>query len=88
MSRSYYKSGDYNAACDRCGRKFKASELRLTWDGLRVCQADWEPRHSQERVRASKDDQSVPWSRPWPASGTEEFEITYPYLDLPASTSY
>ena len=29
--------GDWNAICDRCGFKFKASELKKTWDNLYVC---------------------------------------------------
>ena len=31
----YYKSGDWLAICDSCGRKFKASQLRERWDGFK-----------------------------------------------------
>jgi hypothetical protein len=55
----YYKDGDNNATCDRCGKPFKASQLRRTWDNLWVCDRDWEPRHPQDYVRGVKDDQSV-----------------------------
>ena len=60
----YYKAGDNNATCDRCGKPFKASQLKKTWDNLWVCQADWEPRHPQDYVKGVKDEQSVKISRP------------------------
>ncbi len=60
----YWKHGDHNAICDTCGFKFKASELKKTWDNMYVCSKDFEPRHPQDFVRGKKDDQSVPWSRP------------------------
>lgn len=64
MSRGWiYKSGDWNAICDSCGRKFKASQLKQRWDGFMVCKDDWEPRHEQDFVRARMDKISVPWVR-------------------------
>lgn len=59
--------GDWNAICDVCGFKYKASQLRDRWDGLKVCKEDWEPRHPQDFIRAPKDDQSVAWTRSEPA---------------------
>lgn len=58
--------GDWNATCDVCGFKYKASDLQERWDGLMVCDEDWEERHPQDFLRESRveDDQSVPWSRP------------------------
>lgn len=47
-----YKPGDYNAICDGCGFKFKASMLKKRWDGYMVCEKDWEPRHPQDLVEA------------------------------------
>jgi hypothetical protein len=64
MGNDYYKPGDWNCVCDRCGFQYKASELKKTWDGLMVCPKDYEPRHPQDFVRGVKDDQSVPWSKP------------------------
>ena len=58
--------GDWNATCDMCGKKFKASMLRDRWDGAKVCQRDWEPRHPQDFARGVPDGQAVPWSRPAP----------------------
>jgi len=63
----YFKPGDWNAICDSCGYKYKASELRLRWDGFRVCPKDFELRHPQDLLRGVKDKQSTPWSRPEPA---------------------
>jgi hypothetical protein len=62
----YYKSGTYNGICDRCGSKFKFSDLKLEWDGLYVCTANgcWEARQPQDYVKGVRDDMSVPVSRP------------------------
>ena len=73
---NYLKLGDYNAICDRCGFKFKASELRKTWEGFMVCQKDFETRHPQDLLRARKEDTSVPWTRP---EQTDTF-ITVDYI--------
>lgn len=64
MSKSYLRLGSWNAICDRCGRKFKAYQLRKTWDGLMVCEDDWETRHPQELLRTVKDTQKLPWTKP------------------------
>jgi hypothetical protein len=62
--------GDWNALCDSCGRKFKASSLKKRWDGLIVCREDWEQRHPQDLLRVQREQISVPWSRPYPAEDT------------------
>lgn len=62
--RDYYKRGEWNAICDRCGAKFKSGEMRMEWDNLWVCKECWEPRQPQDFVRGLKDDQTVPISRP------------------------
>ena len=59
-----YKRGDWNAVCDACGQRYPASALRKRWDGLMVCNKDWETRHPQEFVKARVDEQTVPWTRP------------------------
>lgn len=63
-----YIKGDWNAICDECGRRFRASHLRKRWDGLMVCQQDFEQRHPQDFVRAKVDIQTVPWTRPEPSA--------------------
>lgn len=70
MKRTWFTSGDWNAICDVCGSKFKASELIQRWDGLMVCQKDWEMRHPQELVRPIPDQQKLPWTRP---ESTDQF---------------
>lgn len=71
--RDYYKPGDWNAICDRCGFKFKASELIEDWQGFRVCVHDFETRHPQDFVKAVRDKIYVPWTRIEPAVGMAEF---------------
>lgn len=73
------KLGDWNAICDQCGRKTKASQMTKRWDGLMVHRDPsfgcFEHRHPQDFVRARPDDQSVPWSRP---EATDVFvSVTY-----------
>ena len=65
---TYYRAGDWNVICDRCGSKRYASETKHEWTGLVVC-ADgcWEPRNEQDFVRGVADQQVVPFSRPEPA---------------------
>lgn len=64
MPRNYWVNGDWNAICDCCGFKFKASQLRKDWKGEYRCMSCWETRHPQELLRVPKDDPSVPWARP------------------------
>lgn len=61
---TYFRMGDHNAICDVCGFKYKFSQLLKNWQNLYVCKKCWEPRHPQDFVRAVKDRQSVPVSRP------------------------
>lgn len=63
----YYASGDWNAVCYECGRKFKASQLKRHWQGYYVCAKHWEPRHPQDFVRGVQDVQTPPWTQPMPA---------------------
>ena len=56
--------GEWNAICDQCGRRFKASDLRENWRGLRVCPEDWEPRHPADFFRIPGEKITVPFARP------------------------
>jgi hypothetical protein len=60
------RSGGHYVICDECGFKIRASESRKRWDGMRVCQQDWEPRHPQDFVRGRRDRQAVANARPEP----------------------
>ncbi len=62
--RPRWDSGDWLAICDSCGRKYKASSLRLRWDGLMVCQQDFEMRQPQDFVHGVADQIAPPWTRP------------------------
>lgn len=62
----YLALGDWNATCDMCGKKFKASMLKARWDGAMVCSYDFEMRQPQDFVRGVPDPQALPWTRPMP----------------------
>ena len=42
-----------------CGRKYKSNEIRKRWDGLLVCDEDWEPRHPQDFVRGIQEKSNI-----------------------------
>lgn len=72
--------GQWNVVCDRCGTYQKSGDVTKTWDGLIVCKPEikrgcFEPRHPQDFVRAVKDDQSVPFTRPDP--GDRFVDVTF-----------
>ena len=79
------KLGDWNAICDRCGFKFKASELKKTWDNLYVCEDDWEPRHPMDFLRGRPDDSSTPWNRP---EGTDSAGVDIEGNPFPPTYTY
>ena len=62
--KNSYDPGLWEAICDVCGRKFKASSLQKRWDGLMVCPGDYETRQPQDFVRGVADTQVPPWTRP------------------------
>lgn len=61
-----HRSGsyEYNAICDICGWKYKASELRLRWDGWMVCDADYETRNILDFYRTRNDSHKLPFIAP------------------------
>jgi len=62
--RNWLDLGNWNGICDSCGRKVKASQLRKRWDGLQVCEEDYETRHPSDFLRVQREQISVPWVRP------------------------
>lgn len=58
-ARDYYAKGQWNCWCPVCGFKRKSGEMRLRWDGVYVCEQDWEPRQPQDFVRGHADKQQV-----------------------------
>ncbi len=80
-----YKKGQWNVICDSCGFEFKSSELRKRWDGLMVCEQDFELDHPQKHLRVHEDSSSVPWVRDEPADTFVEVCYLYErsaYADL------
>ncbi len=75
--KNFLVLGEWNAQCDRCGLKKKASSLRLEWTGLRVCEDTcWEVRHPQTLIRVPQEDVATPWARP---EGQDTFiTVSYP----------
>ena len=61
-----FVSGEWAAICDVCGWKYKASELKERWDGLRVCEPDWEPKPSQLIQPKFREQLTVPYVAPEP----------------------
>ena len=60
----YYKKGEWNVTCDRCGAKRKSGKIRREWNNLLVCERCFEERHPQDFIKIIKDDQTVPFYRP------------------------
>lgn len=83
MPQNYLRLGDWNAICDVCGFKFKASQLRKRWDNLMVCKQDWEPRHPQDYIHGFEDNSAVPWARPEP----EDYFIPFNYICTPEGST-
>lgn len=64
--KDFFKLGDWNARCDQCYLKCKASEMFLRWDNARVCWRCMEIRNPQDFVRGVPDKMAPPWTRPTP----------------------
>jgi hypothetical protein len=62
--------------------KFKSTEIRKRWDGLMVCDKDWEADHPQKYLRVRSDKISVPYVRE--ESIDEQLYVCYIY----AGTAY
>ena len=74
------KKYEWNAICDRCAFEYKNWQLKKEWTGLMVCDGPgtnncWEARHPQDFLRARKESNKLPWTRP----ETEDtyIEVTY-----------
>lgn len=56
-------SYEYNALCDICQFKFKASQLKKRWDGYMVCEKDFEFRHPLDFYTTRNDAHLLPFVR-------------------------
>lgn len=61
-----FVAGQWNAICDRCGFKFKSGELKKDWQGLMVCDKDFETRHPQTLIKIPTEKAFPEWTRPRP----------------------
>jgi len=43
--------GNWKVACHVCGMWFPSGEIKKRWDGLLVCDKDWETRHPQTLIK-------------------------------------
>lgn len=66
MSNHYFKSGQWNVICDVCGKRYKIGQVRKRWDGLIVCDQDFEQDHPQKYLRVRETGQAVPIIRDEP----------------------
>jgi hypothetical protein len=65
MGRSdFFRPGSWNNVCQQCGLVFKAEDISLEWDGLRVCPKCLDYRHPQELVRPVVDPTPPRWTSP------------------------
>jgi len=60
----FYDHGNPNMICDKCGQKFKKSEMREQWDHTWACPFDYEERQPQDKLKAFPDNQSIEDPRP------------------------
>lgn len=65
--QTYYKSGSWNVICQVCGRKYKAEQIKKRWDGLLVCEEDYEERNILDFLRTQPERQDVPYQSNEPA---------------------
>lgn len=66
QNNDYYAKGQWNVICDVCGFKLKSGKVRKRWDGLMVCERDWERDHPQKFLRVRPEHIVPPFVRPDP----------------------
>ena len=61
-----YALGKFSQAqCDRCGFVYKYLEMKMEWNGLKVCPECYEPRQPQDTpARISSDPETLYQARP------------------------
>jgi|TARA_B110000285_G_scaffold216891_1_gene264631 hypothetical protein len=61
-----YASGKFALAlCDRCSFEYKLNELKKEWNGSKVCQECYEPKHPQlEPPTVTSDPEALYQARP------------------------
>lgn len=60
--------GTWACICDSCGFRFPSDKLKRRWDGLMVCNADYELRHPQDFIKVREETLVPSYTRPYPAA--------------------
>lgn len=60
-----WEKGKWKVICDVCGWEFYSDEVKKRWDGLLVCEKDFEHDHPQKYLRVNSDPKPLPadWIR-------------------------
>lgn len=58
--------GTWNIICDVCGFQFLNTEVMRRWDGLIVCEKDFEVKHPSLSFRVPRENVTPPFVRPPP----------------------
>jgi len=54
-----YQAGNHWNVCQRCGFDMRLSDSTIEWNGLKVCNDCWEPRHPLDFAQAHPEDTSA-----------------------------
>ena len=65
--------GTWKVVCDVCGVQHPSSRVKKRWDGLMVCEKDWEPRHPQTLYRYHPHTSVPDFIRPEPPNQFVQF---------------
>jgi predicted HicB family RNase H-like nuclease len=63
MSQQGRWPGTWRVICDVCGFEFPSDKVQKRWDGLIVCEKDFEHKHPQLSIRARRETSGVPFAR-------------------------
>lgn len=55
------KRGIWQVTCAVCGFDFDSDRVKKRWDGVYVCEEDWEPRNILDFFKVRKEDLTVPF---------------------------
>lgn len=84
-----WELGKWLVICQVCGWKKPSDQIKRRWDGVLVCEEDFETRHPQEFVRPRPDEQKVPFTNPEPTDTFVDvtFDQTGAHHDIPSGTN-
>lgn len=91
MPVNHFKWGTWWVICDRCGFKYKNTELREEQHTkLMVCRPCLDKRNPQDFMRPPRVEGIIPWSRPEPTdivldSSVDCDLLTYTWRDFPGN---